>query len=185
MSAGAGHENGEDLLAAYGFARVVIDRPAGQLVAAMGEEGRWIVRIRRRGDEPWRLACTGDVDSLTVETDLPREPTEPIVVGPVEIRPGGRRVLIGAEEVALSPKEYDALLLLARDPTRVLTKEELMDKVWGHGAVGATRTLDSHMSRLRRKLAAAGAEGLIANCWGVGYSLLPGEPDPNGGGRDA
>ncbi len=185
MTASPDREPEEDALAAYGFARVVIDRPAGQLVAAMGEEGRWIVRIRRRGDEPWRLACIGDVDSLTVETDLPREPTEPIVVGPVEIRPGGRRVLIGAEEVALSPKEYDALLLLARDPTRVLTKEELMDKVWGHGAVGATRTLDSHMSRLRRKLAAAGAEGLIANCWGVGYSLLPGEPDPNGGGRDA
>jgi DNA-binding response OmpR family regulator len=55
----------------------------------------------------------------------------------------------------------------------VFTKEELLREVWGFRSQGRTRTLDSHASRLRRKLSAAGGD-FVRNVWGVGYSLLDG-----------
>jgi len=58
------------------------------------------------------------------------------------------------------------------DPTRVFTKEQLLRDVWGFRSLGRTRTLDSHASRLRRKLNAAGAAAVVVNVWGVGYRLL-------------
>jgi DNA-binding response OmpR family regulator len=54
----------------------------------------------------------------------------------------------------------------------VFTKEQLRREVWGFRSLGRTRTLDSHASRLRRKLAAAGAGSVVVNVWGVGYRLL-------------
>jgi DNA-binding response OmpR family regulator len=82
-----------------------------------------------------------------------------------------RRVLVGEIPVILAAKEYDLLVKLAGDPVRVFTKEELLREVWGFRSLGRTRTLDSHASRLRRKLSAAGGD-FVRNVWGVGYSLL-------------
>lgn len=62
-------------------------------------------------------------------------------------------------------------MYLARDPVRVYTKDELMREVWGFRSPGATRTLDCHASQLRRKLAHAGADGLVCAMRGVGYRL--------------
>ena len=76
-----------------------------------------------------------------------------------------------ANPVALRRMEYELLVCLARCPGRVFTKSELLSEVWGYKALGSTRTLDSHASRLRTKLAAAGAKGWIVNARGVGYSL--------------
>ena len=73
--------------------------------------------------------------------------------------------------VALRRMEYELLVWLARCPGKVFTKSELLSDVWGYKALGSTRTLDSHASRLRSKLAAVGAEGWIVNARGVGYSL--------------
>jgi DNA-binding response OmpR family regulator len=78
--------------------------------------------------------------------------------------------------VALASKEYELLLKLMTDPTRVFTKEHLLREVWDFRSLGRTRTLDSHASRLRRKLRAAGAVGLVENVWGVGYRLTPEVP---------
>jgi DNA-binding response OmpR family regulator len=172
MSIARDHEPEEEALAAYGFARVLIDRPADQLLAAMGE-GAWMIRIRRNGAEPWRLACTGDVDSLAVETDLPREAEGRLVVGALTVDLEGRRVLVGGEEVRLAKKEFDCLAFLARSPGRVHRKEEIMRAVWGRGDPAGRRTVDSALSRLRRKLDAAGAGVRVLNSWGTGYSLLP------------
>ena len=72
----------------------------------------------------------------------------------------------------LAGKEYELLLKLMTDPTRVFTKEQLLREVWGFRSLGRTRTLDSHASRLRRKLAGAGAGSTVVNVWGVGYRLL-------------
>ena len=58
------------------------------------------------------------------------------------------------------------------DPTRVFTKEHLLREVWDFRSLGRTRTLDSHASRLRRKLGAASPESFVLNVWGVGYKLL-------------
>jgi len=83
-----------------------------------------------------------------------------------------RTVTAGEVGVSLAGKEYELLLQLMTDPTRVFTKEQLLRDVWGFRSLGRTRTLDSHASRLRRKLTAAGAGPVVVNVWGVGYRLL-------------
>jgi len=94
-----------------------------------------------------------------------------IEVGGLEIDLAARRVLVGGSPVILAAKEYDLLVKLAGDPARVFTKEELLREVWDFRSLGRTRTLDSHASRLRRKLSAAGGD-FVRNVWGVGYSLV-------------
>jgi DNA-binding response OmpR family regulator len=94
-----------------------------------------------------------------------------IAVGEITIDRPTRRVAVGGERVLLSGKEYELLVKLASDPERVWTKEELLRDVWGFRSLGRTRTLDSHASRLRRKLS-AGSREYVVNEWGVGYRLL-------------
>ena len=83
-----------------------------------------------------------------------------------------RRVTIRGCQVVLPAKEYELLVKLATDPERVFTKEQLLREVWGYRSLGRTRTLDSHASRLRRKLRLAGAGECVVNVWGVGYRLV-------------
>ena len=96
-----------------------------------------------------------------------------IRVGPLEIDPLGRRVWLGDVPLSLSKKEFALLRALAGEPTRVFTREELLRGVWGFRALGTTRTLDSHASRLRKKLCVTG-ERFVVNVWGVGYRLVDG-----------
>jgi DNA-binding response OmpR family regulator len=93
-------------------------------------------------------------------------------VGELEVDPPTRDVRVSGQRVELSAKEFSLLRALAADPTRVWTKEELLREVWGFGgALGTTRTLDSHACRLRSKLSVAG-ERFVVNVWGVGYRLV-------------
>jgi DNA-binding response OmpR family regulator len=93
-------------------------------------------------------------------------------VGEVEIDRRARTVRVAGEQVVLSAKEYELLVALAADPERVFTKEELLRDVWGFRSLGRTRTLDSHASRLRRKINRAGETAYVVNVWGVGYRLV-------------
>ena len=92
-------------------------------------------------------------------------------IGPLTIDVPGREVRVDDQPVELSAKEYELLLALSTDPTRVFTREELLRDVWGFRSPGRTRTLDSHAHRLRRKLSSSGAAKLVVNVWGVGYRL--------------
>jgi DNA-binding response OmpR family regulator len=92
-------------------------------------------------------------------------------VGDLAIDPASREVWLRDRKVFLSQKEFGLLRALAADPTRVFTKEELLRTVWGFRSLGATRTLDSHACRLRKKLGEDG-DTFILNVWGVGYRLL-------------
>ncbi|MBA2475452.1 MAG: response regulator transcription factor [Actinobacteria bacterium] len=83
-----------------------------------------------------------------------------------------RRVTVGGEPVALAGKEYELLLKLASEPTRVFTRDELLRDVWGFRVPIRTRTLDSHASRLRRKLDGGAAGSYVLNVWGIGYRLV-------------
>ena len=83
-----------------------------------------------------------------------------------------RQVTIRGVPVELAGKEFELVLRLAGDPHRVFTKEELLRDVWGFRSLGRTRTLDSHASRLRRKLCRADSDRFVVNVWGVGYRLL-------------
>jgi DNA-binding response OmpR family regulator len=94
-------------------------------------------------------------------------------VGALELDPVSREAWVDGEAVHLTNKEFALALRLAAEPTRVFTREELLSDVWGFRAAGATRTLDSHASRLRRKLS-LGTRRFVINVWGTGYRLLDG-----------
>lgn len=104
-------------------------------------------------------------------------PGDRLQAGGIVVDRPTRRVSVDGERVQLAAKEFELLLKLASDPERVFTKDELLRDVWGFRSLGRTRTLDSHASRLRRKLgAAANGNGneYVVNEWGVGYRLVGG-----------
>jgi DNA-binding response OmpR family regulator len=92
-------------------------------------------------------------------------------VGELAIDRHARVVTVRGRAVHLAGKEFELLSALATEPQRVFTKEELLRDVWGYRSFTRTRTLDSHVCRLRQKLERAGAPGLVVNVWGVGYKL--------------
>ena len=95
----------------------------------------------------------------------------PLRVGELVVDPARREVRVDGRPVQLANKEFSLLRMLASDPTRVFTKAELLRDVWGFRSLGRTRTLDSHASRLRRKLDPDHGRWVV-NCWGVGYRLI-------------
>ncbi len=93
----------------------------------------------------------------------------PLRVGNLVIDPARRVVLVGDRPVDLRAKEFDLLLALADNLGIVLSREKLLDIVWGFDFYGQTRTVDVHIAHLRTKLAGSTAE--IETVWGVGYKL--------------
>jgi len=93
----------------------------------------------------------------------------PITAGDVVIDRAQRRVTRGDAEVHLTPTEFDLLVMLASSPRTVLTRERLLAEVWDWADASGTRTVDSHIKAVRRKL---GAE-LIRTVHGVGYAFEP------------
>ncbi len=79
-------------------------------------------------------------------------PGEPIEIAELRIDPAARRVFLGEEEIELSRKEFELLLELARNAGTVVTREDLMARVWDENWFGSTKTLDVHIGWLRRKL---------------------------------
>ena len=90
-------------------------------------------------------------------------------VGPLQVYPLRRQVQVNGREVMLTYKEFEILSLLLQEQGRVLTRDTLMDRVWGLEAERENRTLDVHIRTLRQKLGEAG--GLIETVRGVGYKL--------------
>jgi two-component system, OmpR family, phosphate regulon response regulator PhoB len=100
-----------------------------------------------------------------------RAPAEPkaraLAHGPLAIDPERHRCTIDDQEIVLTAKEFELLRNLMERPGRVMTREALLDQVWGTDVVVTTRTIDTHMKRLREKLGAA--SDLIETIRGVGY----------------
>ena len=94
---------------------------------------------------------------------------ETLVVGDVSVELGPRHVTVHGAEVALTPKEYDLLVLLMRRVGIVVLREEIMREVWQTEWMGATKTLDMHVSTLRRKLGDSGSR--ITTVRGVGFRM--------------
>jgi DNA-binding response OmpR family regulator len=101
-----------------------------------------------------------------------RRPAPLLEAGEISLDRTTRCVTVRGRLVALPGKEYELLATLAAEPTRVFTKEELLRDVWGFRSLGRTRTLDSHASRLRRRIAAETETPYVLNEWGVGYRLM-------------
>jgi DNA-binding response OmpR family regulator len=93
-------------------------------------------------------------------------------VGDIVVDRRTRRVLVRGTSIPLAGREFELAARLASDPHRVWTKSELLRDVWGFRSDGLTRTVDSHASRLRRKLRIADGDRFVVNVWGVGYRLL-------------
>jgi DNA-binding response OmpR family regulator len=134
------------------------------------------VRALERGCDDF-LARPFDYEELLarIRAVLRRSTPPPHAVlraGPIEVDRTTRRVAVDGRPAALAGKEYELLVKLMSDPHRVFTKEELLREVWGFRSLGRTRTLDSHASRLRRKLQDVDCGRFVINVWGVGYRLL-------------
>jgi len=99
-----------------------------------------------------------------------------IEAGALRVDPAAREAHYRDRLLDLTPREFDLLAFLARHPGRVLSRDELLRKVWGYDYVGETRTVDVHVRRLRRKLGEK--EHVIATITGAGYKLVaaPGSP---------
>jgi DNA-binding response OmpR family regulator len=100
-----------------------------------------------------------------------REPQErQLKHGQLEIDAGRREVHVDGKEVQLAPKEFDLLWELLDHRGLVLTRDQLLERVWGYTFAGDTRTVDVHVRQLRRKL---GEASPIVTVWGVGYKVAP------------
>jgi DNA-binding response OmpR family regulator len=116
----------------------------------------------------------GRIDALLRRTRT-RARLGRVRIGALEVDPVAREVWLEGRRVHLSKKEYGLLRTLASEPSRVFTREELLRGVWGFQSMAPTRTLDSHASRLRKKLTSAETT-FVVNVWGVGYRLVDSIP---------
>jgi DNA-binding response OmpR family regulator len=107
---------------------------------------------------------------LRRSTDAPSQ-ERVIEVGALVVDTDAHAVTLDGHDVELRRMEFELLVHLAREPERVFAKAELLRAVWRYRAGGSTRTVDSHASRLRRKLAAEDERRWVISVWGVGYRL--------------
>jgi two-component system alkaline phosphatase synthesis response regulator PhoP/two-component system response regulator ResD len=96
--------------------------------------------------------------------------TQVVSLRELEVNVASREVAIGGNLVSLRAKEFDLLLALLNHKGIVLSREQLIEQVWGFDFYGQTRTVDVHVAHLRDKLAGSGVE--IETVWGVGYKLV-------------
>ena len=100
-------------------------------------------------------------------TDRPRN-ADVLLAGDVEVDVKRREARRNGEVIPLAAREFELLRYLAENAGLALTRQQLLDGVWGHGWYGDERTVDVHVGQLRKKL---GAGLPLATVWGVGYRL--------------
>lgn len=103
----------------------------------------------------------------------PQQTESPVIlVGPISIDTDARTVTVRGAAVALTNKEYELLLFLARHPNQIFSREDLYEMIWGLESMGDNITVAVHVNRLREKLEEDPAKPqLIQTVWGVGYRL--------------
>lgn len=114
--------------------------------------------------------------ALAAEQAQVTQPDPPLVLGDVVVDRAQRRVMRDGQEVHLTPTEFDLLLALGTSPRTVLTRERLLAEVWDWVDASGTRTVDSHVKALRRKL----GSDLIRTVHGVGYAFEPSGEEQDG-----
>ncbi|MDQ7095687.1 response regulator transcription factor [Desulfosporosinus sp. PR] len=99
--------------------------------------------------------------------------TSELTAGLLSIDKERHRVTIGDEVINLTPLEFDLLYFLAKNRGRVFSREQLMETVWGYDFYGDARTVDTHVKKLREKLAHPSIKKMLVTVWGVGYKFDP------------
>lgn len=147
-----------------------------------------IIMLTARGDEIDRVVGFElGADDYVMKPFSPRElvlrvksifrrvgeqKTETLNIGKIQLLPQRRQVIVNNQQVVLTAKEFDLLHELMQAHGNVLTREFLMDKVWGYHGEATSRTLDTHVRRLREKL---GDDGdMVQTVRSVGYRIGPG-----------
>ncbi len=97
------------------------------------------------------------------------KPSDTLIFGELCISPGSRRASAGDKVFSLPPKEFDLLLYLAQNERLVLSREQLLNRVWGYGYYGDARTVDTHIKSLREHLGEY--RKTIQTVWGIGYKF--------------
>jgi len=155
------------------------------ILTARGEEGDKVMGFRMGADDyvtkPFGvLELLARIEALLRRTrnwrGSPASPTVPAIerFGDVEVDVNARTVRRGKERVELTPKEFDLLIALLRRQGRVISRNELLRAVWGYSASVVSRTVDTHVAELRRKLEPDAAEPRhILTVWKVGYKFQP------------
>jgi DNA-binding response OmpR family regulator len=146
-----------------------------------------IVMVTARDEEPDRVAGLElGADDYMPKPFSPRElvarikailrrteqrgQDEVLVLGPAVIRRDAREVTVDDQPIELTGREFDLLTFFAEHPRIVLSRDQLLDRVWGMTYAGGTRTVDVHVAQLRRKL---GRPELIRTVRGSGYKAVP------------
>jgi two-component system, OmpR family, alkaline phosphatase synthesis response regulator PhoP len=144
-----------------------------------------VLMLTARGEESDRLrGLESGAEDYLVKPFSPRElvarikimlrrgqsPGEHSSFGSLELEYANRRVRLAAEELKLTPLEFDLLALLSRNPGRLWSRPELLERLWGGEFDGVERVVDVHVSSLRRKLGEAGAR--IQTVRGGGYRFV-------------
>ena len=111
------------------------------------------------------------VKAILRRSDPALRGSRPMDVGDLRVDPRRREAYVGERRLELRPREFDLLAALARDPGVVWSRDDLLSSVWGTDFPGETRTVDVHISELRRKLSDDGPP--IETVKGVGYRLVP------------
>ena len=153
------------------------------ILTARGEEADKVLGFRLGADDyvtkPFGvLELLARIEALLRRAGQWREPAAPIAqmerFGDVEVDVSARTVRRAGERVELTPKEFDLLVALLRRQGRVTTRTELLKAVWGYNASVVSRTVDTHVAELRRKLEIdAASPRHILTVWKVGYKFQP------------
>ncbi|GIJ78751.1 response regulator transcription factor [Micromonospora phaseoli] len=160
------------------------DRPETAVIAvtARSEEHDRVRGLRAGADDyivkPFGIPeLLARIDAVLRRTRAARalsHPDGPLVLGPMRIGVGTREVTVDGAPVTLTRKEFELLLLLARRAPNVVSRDVILDQIWGATWEPSSRTLDTHIATLRHKLRPA---VLIRTIHGVGYRLLADQPE--------
>jgi two-component system, OmpR family, response regulator RegX3 len=143
------------------------------VVSARGEESDRVVGLELGADDyvvkPFGLReVIARIRAVTRRTSGRTQAHEPLRVGALTVDERARRAQLGERELDLTPKEFDLLAALARDPGAAVSRRRLLEDVWETTWYGSAKTIDVHVAALRRKL---GDPGWIETVRGVGFRL--------------
>ncbi|HYA08806.1 MAG TPA: response regulator transcription factor [Gaiellaceae bacterium] len=143
------------------------------VVTARGEEADRVVGLELGADDyvvkPFGLReLIARIRAVTRRTSARSQPHGPIRVGGLEVDERARRAQLDGRPLDLTPKEFDLLAALARDPGAAVSRRRLLEEVWETTWYGSAKTIDVHVASLRRKL---GDPGWIETVRGVGFRL--------------
>lgn len=145
------------------------------ILTAKGEDSSKILGLEHGADDyltkPFNMQeLKARIKAILRRAHMPTSSTGIIKIGDFQINTLGRKINIGSIEINLTAKEFDLFLLLASNPEKIYSREDLLEQIWGYGYYGDLRTVDVHIRRLREKIEDNSSQPrYILTKWGVGY----------------